>query len=146
MTKTEIAARSYPAPTPQYKQSLSPEKLAEHRVKIAFDVEIILQGYWDSQPPAQVKAGILADWADTLEDWTQEQILYALRKWRNEFPSKRPNPGHILVTLKELRGRAEVKRMPMQEPVPEIQRVSAERAAEIMAGAGFKPRIFGGDA
>ncbi len=58
-----------------------------------------------------MKAAILADWADTLEDWTHEQVVWALRKWRNGNPSRRPNPGHILGILKEARGKAETGKL-----------------------------------
>lgn len=87
----------------------------------------------------------MADWADALEDWTQEQILYALRKWRNSNPSRKPNPGHILSILKELRGRAEAKRNPTPQPQEETRdKVSAEVARDILTSAGFAPKKFGG--
>ena len=137
--------RTIPHPTPQLAQSLSPEQLDAHRASIASDVEVILQGYWDSQPPPNIKAGILADWADTLEDWTGEQVLYGLRKWRNENPNKRPNPGHILSILKLTRGVAEAKRNPPIARAVEIEpRCDPDVAAEILAEAGYTPKKFGG--
>ena len=135
--KTEIAA-----PTPQHAQSLSQQELDAHRAEIAFNVEVVLDGYWDRMPPDNVKAAILADWADTLEDWTQEQIVWALRKWRNENPNKRPNAGHILALMKEARGKKIAAQVPKQEQDDARERVSADRAAEIMAQAGFNIRRF----
>jgi len=122
---------------------MSRDEQDAHRARIAFDVEVILDGYWKDRPPEQVKSGILADWADTLEDWTQEQVLYALRKWRNENPSRKPNPGHILGILKMMRGKAEVKRNP-PAPAPQIERkrATADEAAAIMENAGFAPKRF----
>jgi|AntRauTorckE5430_2_1112549.scaffolds.fasta_scaffold11194_3 hypothetical protein len=122
---------------------MSRDEQDAHRARIAFDVEVILDGYWKDRPPENVKAGILADWADTLEDWTQEQILYALRKWRNENPSRKPNPSHILGILKMMRGKAEVKRNP-PAPAPQIERQRATKteAAAIMENAGFAPKRF----
>lgn len=106
-----------------------------------------MDGYWDKQPPDHVKAGIMADWADALEDWTQEQILYALRKWRDDFPNKKPNPGHIKALLKRLRGQKEAQRNPAPKVETEgRQRITADDAARIMAEAGFAPKRFGGDA
>jgi len=103
-----------------------------------------MDGYWDRQPPAHVKAGILADWADALQDWLPEQILYALRKWRSEFPSKKPNPGHIIGILKQLRGRAEAQRQPKATPAePERVRVSAERAQAMSDEVASTMRKFG---
>lgn len=93
-----------------------------------------MDGYWQSSPPPQIKAGILADWMDALEDWKQETIVAALRKWRNDNPSKRPNPGHILAMLKDGWGRKvarETKPAPMIEEAPR-ERVSPDRAAEIL--------------
>lgn len=147
---TEITTRAaIPAPTPQVAQSLSPEQLDAHRAGIAFDVEVILDGYWDRQPPADVKAGILADWADALEDWTQEQVLYGLRKWRNENPNRKPNPGHILGILKELRGRKEVERAALSKPAKEPEQRPAPtdeeraRVAAMVAELGTAKRIGG---
>lgn len=138
-----MATRAIATPTPRHAQSLSQDQLDAHRRAIAFDVEVILDGYWKDRPPENVKAGILADWADTLEDWTQEQILYALRKWRNENPSRKPNPGHILGILKMMRGKAEVKRNP-PAPAPQIERQRATKteAVAIMENAGFAPKRF----
>lgn len=62
---------------------------------------------------------MLADWADTLEDWEHRQVVWALRKWRNENPNKKPNPGHILAVLKEQRGRAMAERAKQQPVEPE---------------------------
>jgi hypothetical protein len=140
---TEIQHRAeLPTPSPRVAQSLSPEQLAAHRQRIAFDVEVVLSGYWQSFPPAAIKAGILADWCDALEDWTPEQILYALRKWRNDFPDKRPNPGHIVGMMKDLRGRMLAKTIaPAAEPEA-APRISKEAAADIMAAHGFRPKTF----
>ncbi|MGB1215960.1 MAG: hypothetical protein ACPG4X_21515 [Pikeienuella sp.] len=131
-------------PTPQHAQSLSQDQLDAHRQQIAFDVEVILDGYWDKRPPEHVKAGIMADWADSLEDWTPEQILFALRKWRGENPSKKPNPGHITAILKDMRGRAEVNRRPPPQIEPPKERVTGDAAKRIMDEIGFNPKRFGG--
>lgn len=68
-----------------------------------------MDGYWKDRPDPKMKAAILADWMDELEDWTIDQIRYALRRWRSECPSKKPNPAHIATVLKAARGRAYVE-------------------------------------
>lgn len=97
-----------PTPTPQLTRSVSPQECEDHRARIAYEVEIILEGYWQSRPEFAIKAGILADWMDELEDWHLDQIRWALRKWRSLNPSKKPNPAHISGMLKGERGRAYV--------------------------------------
>ena len=86
-------------------QSLSQRECDEHRARIAIEVEIVLDGYWQKQPSEKMRIAILADWMDALEDWHVDQVREALRSWRSEFPSKKPNPGHIEKILKERRGR-----------------------------------------
>jgi len=99
-------------------------------------------------PPAEIKTAMLADWADSLEDWSHKQVLWALRKWRNDNPNKKPNPGHILKLLKDARGKAEAERMRLSKSAPEPQagqvsedqkRVNAEVANDILKQFGFRP-------
>ena len=89
-------------------QSLAPRDLDAHRAQIAVEVEIILDGYWQNRPGDKMRVAILADWMDELEDWHVDQIRWALRHWRSLHPSKKPNPGHIVATLKAKRGQAYV--------------------------------------
>lgn len=105
-----------PAPTPRLTQSLSQQECEDHRAQIAIEVEIVLDGYWQNRPSEQMKAAILADWMDELEDWTIDQIRFALRKWRDTNPSKKPNPGHISMLLKRERGVAYVAQREGKEP------------------------------
>lgn len=128
---------------------MSQPELLEHRAKIVFEVEIILDGYWEKRPPENIKAGILADWADTLQDWTQEQIVWALRHWRDKNPDKRPNPGHIRRLMLEKRGKRQAADMAASRPQsePQQERVTPERAAQIAAEAGvswYGPKRFPG--
>ena len=64
----------------------------------------MLQGYWHTEMPAPLKAAVLADWADELEDWPLEQVRWGLREYRRENPRRKPNPGDILAVLKKRRG------------------------------------------
>jgi hypothetical protein len=140
----EITTRAaLPAPTPQIARSLSPQQLSEHRAKIAFDVRTVLSAYFQPHEAEEIKAAQLAWWCDELQDWTQEQVLWALRKWNRDNPERRPTPGHILAICKEARGRKIAAQLPKQEPAPERKPVDPETAAAIMAAAGFAPKRMG---
>lgn len=126
---------------------MQPQELEDHRKEICSDVEMILDGYWKDRPSPEMKARILADWADTLEDWDQRQVLWALRKWRNDFPNKKPNPGHILIVLKDQRGKAAVKRAkpnpPQQPPTSEVSEADKAHRAKVAAEVMGKYRSKG---
>ncbi len=125
---------------------MQPQELEGHRAEICSDVEMILDGYWKERPDSEMKARILADWADTLEDWEQGQVLWALRKWRNEFPDKKPNPGHILIVLKDQRGKAAVKRAKPAPPKQEApSAVSADDKAHRAAVSAEMMGMFKSD-
>jgi len=81
-------------------------------------------------------------WCDELQDWKIEQVRWALRKWNREQPRKRPTPGDIVGILKAERGRryAEQVKANRQDEPQQVERVSAERASEILAQAGFRPK------
>lgn len=125
-----------PTPTPQLARSMQPQELEDHREAICFDVEAILDGYWKDSPKLEVKARIMANWADALEDWNSTQINYALNKWVVENPNKKPNHGHIVQILTKARGVAEAKRrarVSAPEQEDERQRATPEQKAAIMA-------------
>ena len=105
----EIEVRKPLALTPRHAQSLSQQELEDHRAEICSDVEMILDGYWDKRPSEEMKARILANWADQLEDYKAASVLHALRKWCREKPDKTPNVGHILGILSEGWGRKQVR-------------------------------------
>lgn len=93
-----------PAPTPQHAKLLSPQELSAHRQAIAFDVKVTLSAYFDPSEAEEVKAGLLAWFCDELQDWTHEQVVWALRSWNRENPRRRPTPGDIVALLKKARG------------------------------------------
>jgi len=82
---------------------------------------------------------ILMDWCDELEDWPVESVKAALRQWRRDNPSKKPNPGHILQLLNKawgernapaVRAAIEAQQRARSEPMSRErhQQVSAEMA------------------
>jgi len=115
--------------------------LREHRAGIASEVKVVLSAYFQPHEAEEIKAAQLAWWCDELQDWTREQVVWALRQWNRTNPDKRPTPGHILAICKDARGRkiaASVARAP--DPDPFANRVSGEAANEIMRLAGIMPR------
>jgi hypothetical protein len=142
----EITTRAaLPAPTPQIGKSLSPQGLADHRAKIAFEVKTVLSAYFQPHEAEEIKAAQLAWWCDELQDWTQEQVLWALRKWNRDNPRARPTPGDILAICKEARGRKVSAALPKPEPQPDRKPVTKEAAAAILAQAGYSVRRMEGD-
>ena len=139
---TELTTQKLPAPTPQIAKELSPQQLSEHREKIYSEVKVVLSAYFQPHEAEDIKAAQLAWWCDEMQDWTHEQVVYARRKWNRDKPRLRPTPGDIVALLKRLRGQREAERMqPSQaQAEPQKERVSAERAAEILAEAGFAPK------
>lgn len=143
---TEIAKLDLPAPTPQTAKSLSPQERTDHRQKIASEVKVVLSAYFQPHEDERIKAAQLAWWCDELEDWTQEQVVWALRKWNRDNPRIRPTPGDVVAICKDARGR---KMASLPKPVnaaPARERVDKEKAAQILAEAGFAPKRFGGEA
>lgn len=82
------------------------------------------------------------DWADILEGLPQDAISRACMAYLRNEPRRKPSPGAIYALAREMMPRPTVVPKPQQEAPRE--RMSAERAAEIMAEVGFRPQRFGG--
>jgi hypothetical protein len=139
-TTSSSGMRGLPSVTPQHGKSLSPQGLTDHRQKIAFEARVVLSAYFQPHEAEEIRAAQLAWWCDELQDWTQEQVVWGLRKWNRANPDKRPTPGHIVAILKEARGRKIAAQLPKPNPEPERKRPSPEQAAAILAQAGFSVR------
>lgn len=143
---TELAhRREIPTPTPQHDKSLSPRGLSDHRRAIAFEVKAVLSAYFQPHEADEIKAAQLAWWCDELQEWTQEQVVWALRDWNRRNPRLRPTPGDILGIMKAARGRKYAQKVERQHHSQPGQRVTKEAASEIMAKAGYAPKTFGGE-
>ena len=116
---------------------MSQEQCAAHRSQIGFEVEVVLQGYWQEMIAPEMKAAIMADWADELEDWPVDQIRWALREWRRENSRRKPNPGDIVGVLKARRGEEFAKQLAALpkpvEPEPVITEEARARNLEFVA-------------
>lgn len=126
---------------------MSPEDRDQHRRRIGFEVEVFLHAYWREDVEPMVSAGVLSWWMDELEDWSVDQVRWALRKWCRDQPGRRANVGHILGLLKQRRGEAYAGRVAAARAAAEVQapprRVVSEeerqRRAEVISSvmAGF---------
>lgn len=97
----------------------------------------MLSAYFQPHEAEDVRAGQLAWWCDELQDWTREQIVWAFRKWNRDNPRLRPTPGDVVAIMKEARGRKIAAALPKPEPEPVREKISPERAKEILAAVGF---------
>jgi hypothetical protein len=103
--------------------------------------------YYDRDTPQGIREMEAEDWREALAEYPQWAIERAVRWWKgadNPNRRRRPMEGDIAE-----RCRVEMDGVPsaliaMGAPVPQIQehreRISAERAAEIMQEAGFAPK------
>lgn len=131
-----VTAAQLPPTTPCSAASMPPHELTAHRLAIGQAVEVILHGYWQPSDSEALRAAVLRDWCDTLEDWPPNSVLAALRRWREENPSKRPNPGHIVKILKDSWGKrhADQVRAALAAPVETPkQRISEDARRAILA-------------
>lgn len=119
-----------PPTTPLRNVSRLPQEIEAQRGAITALVETVLDGYWQADMSQKKRDLILMDWADELEEWPVESVKAALRQWRRENPSKKPNPGHILELLNKAWGArnagavraAMADRAPAPRLIPEAQR------------------------
>lgn len=136
-----VTAAKLPPMTPCDAGSMQPHELTERRLAIGQAVEVILHGYWQPSDSETLRAAVLRDWCDTLQDWKPDSVLAALRKWRNDNPNKRPNPGHIVQMLKDAWGRKHVDQVkaalapPVERAGP---RMTEEQRRAILAEAGIR--------
>lgn len=108
---------------------------------IAGRILTLLSHYWREDDPSAMDEAIARDWADILEGMPQDAIAKACRRYLTEEPRRKPTPGAIYALAREYVPRPVI--VARSEPEPERERMSAERAAEIMAEVGFRPKKFG---
>lgn len=140
IAKTSPQTRPAFIQTPHYVQSLSPREAFEHRAWIGVRIEALLDGYWNSRPSDAVKAEIMADWMDALENYHPDEIRAACRGYVNgPNRDRKPKTGDIVELI--VGKRTEVRRSLPKPPEPPIGRVDdpvelearRRKAEEIMA-------------
>lgn len=117
-----------------------PEREA-HREWIGGRALTLLSHYWRENDPAPLTAAIGADWATVLEGMPRDAIQLACIEYQRSEPRRKPTPGAIYqLAMKYV---PKPKLVERNEPEPTRERVSRERAAEILAEAGYAPKKFG---
>lgn len=116
---------------------MSPEDRDRHRSRIGLEVEIAFNALWRADDPPHVRAGVLADFADYLEDWPLENIRWGLREWRKDHPKHRPHPEQVAEILQRRRGIEVARRLPPPAPEPERIIADGETRARILTEAGL---------
>lgn len=144
MTTGALQGAGAEQPTIQlYGQSLAPQERSKHRFWIGLRVEALLDPYWQTRPAEAVKEMIVADWLDSLEAFTPQEITAACREYVSGAScSRKPKPGDIRSIILARR-QAEVARMPKRDEAPRDTATDAERAraAEIVREAGLSVRM-----
>jgi hypothetical protein len=131
-------------------KSLDWQDLAQHRAMVAVELEVLAKKMdrfgWERDRNSPAHDRLVIDWMDALQDYPLDEIRAACREAVKSRPNAMPNEGHILAKIMEARAMF-VRLVPKQEqPEPERIKPTPERAAEIMASAGFAPKRFGGEA
>jgi hypothetical protein len=108
-------------------------------------IATLLCHYWREDDPSELNEAIARDWADTLEGLPQEAIAKACTAYLRQEPRRKPTPGAIYAMARDFIPRPVVVASAQVAEVQRPPRVSAERAAEILAEAGFRPKKFGGE-
>ena len=127
-------------------RSLGSQDLAHHRAMVAVELEVLAKKMdrfgWERDRNSPAHDRIIIDWMDALQDYPIEEIRAACRAAVMADPKSMPNEGHIIAQIMKARAVFVSSHRALAKPEPDIQRVSNERAAEILAEAGFKPKTF----
>jgi len=116
-----------------------------HRQWILGRIATLLGHYWREDDPSELNEAMGRDWADILEGMPQDAIAKACTAYLREEPRRKPTPGAVYALARNYIPRPVIVSRAPEPEAPKRERVSAERAAEILAESGFRPRKFGGD-
>ena len=127
-------------PKPRFTKSQ--QLIEDHRATLAFEVDVVLDGYWRPSESNEKRAAILADWCDELEDWPLDEVRMALKKHRCKEPNKRPNSGHIIEILQnERKVMCEPQLARMSQIIDDIESQTGVRSF-LMYGRRNTPNIL----
>ena len=99
----------------------------------------LLGHYWREDDPVELTGAIARDWAEILQGLPADVIQGAVMRYLRDEPRRKPTPGAIYAIALDMVPRPViVRRQEVQTYTPPKERVSADRAAEIMAEAGYR--------
>ena len=122
--------------------SLGLQDRQSRREWISGRILTLLSHYWRDDDPSEMDAALARDWCDILEGMPQDAIAKACMAYLRQEPRRKPTPGSIYALAREYMPKPVIVAKP-QPPEPERERMTAERAAEIMAEVGFRPKKMG---
>ena len=129
---------------PEVKHGLGPslQERQSRREWVLGRIATLLSHYWRDDDPSELTEAIARDWADILEGLPQDAISKACTSYLRSEPRRKPTPGAIYALARDFVPRPVIV---ARSPEPDIprERMSAERAAEIMAEVGFRPKRMG---
>ena len=129
---------------PEVKHGLGPslQERQSRRDWVLGRIATLLSHYWRDDDPSELTEAIARDWADILEGLPQDAISKACTSYLRSEPRRKPTPGAIYALARDFVPRPVIV---ARSPEPDIprERMSAERAAEIMAEVGFRPKRMG---
>lgn len=129
---------------PEVKHGLGPslQERQSRREWVLGRIATLLSHYWRDDDPSELTEAIARDWADILEGLPQDAISKACTSYLRSEPRRKPTPGAIYALARDFVPRPVIVARSTEPDMPR-ERMSAERAAEIMAEVGFRPKRMG---
>lgn len=125
---------------------LGSQDLQKHQAMVALELEVMAKKTdrfgWERDRGTLAHDRLMKDWISALQDFPLSEVQAACREWVNGNPRRMPNEGDIRGKVMAARAKI-VAALPKSEPEKPRQPITAERAAEIMAEFGFRPKTFG---
>ena len=129
-------------------KSLGSQELSKHRAMVAVELEVMAKKMdrfgWDRDRGTMAHDRLIVDWMEALQDYPLTEIQAACRSWVLNNSRKMPNEGDIVTLISKARA-SQVKAYKARQPVapePERERITPQRADEILKSAGFAPKRF----
>lgn len=143
---TELATRDLPKDektglTLPLSASLTSQELAQHHAMVALELEVLAKKYdrfgWERDRGSVAHDRMITDWMDAFQDYPLDEVRSACAAAVLENPNNMPNEGHIRAEIANVR-KHHVQRLPKPtECERPSKRVTPEKAAEIIAAAGY---------